>query len=237
MTDSFSADPAIVSPSTEGGTFNDNQNPDKGLEFEVNGRKYDKDAAVVKISNADAHIAKLEAERKADRERLAAIEAERDKYKGTAEVLARKQQLEQENAPTSVDPAQIAREVANLVKGDLNEEARIATQRENLARVKQELTKKYGQNVDEIVGKVTGPLGMTVAEAMEMAKTKPKAFMSFFDKVPAPVSTATKPSVNSAGLKPAASEPPTRDLFKARTDKERVEIYQERLAQRLQSAS
>jgi ATP-dependent Lon protease len=238
MTDnvSFADNADNKSPDDSGGAFDDKGTKDTGVHFEVNGRKYTAEAAIKKITSADQHIATLEAERQAEREQLAALKAEVNKYKGTAEVLARKLELDGDNKQTIVDPDQIAQTVASMVRGSLDEEARIARQNENLAAVKQSLTKKYGTSVDEVVAKVVEPLGMTKAEAMEFAKTKPKAFLAYFDKVAAPVPQPTKSDINTQALKGSDNAPTKRNIFEARTDRDRMEIYQEALNRKLQGA-
>lgn len=236
MTDSFNADQSVTpSPAKAGGTFSETPAVTP-VEFEVDGRKYTVEAAVKKIQNGDQHIQTLESENKTQRETLAAAADEIKRLKGLAEVLARKQEIESDDTKTSIDPDEIARKAAGLVKGTLDEDARIQRENQNLVEVRQSLTKKYGQSVDEIVAKVIEPLGMTKAEAMALAKSKPKAFLAYFERVPTPSPMPTVGNINTQGVK-AEQTPTKRTVFDAKTEKERAAIYQERLAQKLKELS
>lgn len=228
-------DPGTQSPSTEGGSFNAEDN-ETNIEFEVNGRKYNVASASKKLQHQDQHIKTLEEEREAERRELAELKEALRKAENTAEILARKQETNSDTHDR-VDPDEVARKAASHVRATLDEENRIKQQKENLSNVKDSLTKKYGKSVDDIVAKVIAPLGMTKAEAMEFAKSKPQAFLAFFDKVAPPPPTATTGTVNTAGLKGEDKPTPKKSIFTANTDKERTQIYLDRLSEATKRAS
>lgn len=216
--------PATPAPSTE---VQPQAQLDPQVEFEIGGRKYNVDAAQKKILNADTHIAKLESERAADRQRIAELTSQANRVRELEAVLAGT--IAPPATPTvapaitpaqvQVDPVQLALDTASIVRNDMNREA-------NFNEVAATLAKRYGASVDKVVYGTMEGLGYTQEEVIEMAKSKPKALIAMFANVPAPSPTPTSSTVNASGVvTPAPRQAKGPSIMDARTDAERIAIY------------
>lgn len=219
-----------------GGTSQDQGAADNTVVLELGGRKFTKADLVTKITSADEHIARLTTERQEDRALLAQVNDKLGKMVGSEEVL---RAIREGKQPDPVKPNQdsakvpTVAEVAEAVKAGLKAEQTAAQQEANWASVTTTLTGVFGDKVDAKVKEVAAEVGMTHKEAVEMARTRPQAFLRLFPDLKAakPVTPAILPgNVNSQAhlskVKSSAS-----GFAKAGSERERTTIYLDRLRQ------
>jgi hypothetical protein len=209
---------------------------DNPVVLELGGRKFTKNDLLKKVTNADAHIAKLEAERKSDFEKFAAMEA---KLKELGDLKALIQTLKPgtPGTETKVTDPKEGVDVEAAIKAALdartaNEQAAKteAEKAANWKEVTEALTKRYGKaETNARVAKAAEEAGLSVKEAAELAKSKPKAFLKLFNDLDAPKPTPAPArrggTVNSAALSAAPAVGPS-GYAGAKSVKERVAIMQ-----------
>jgi hypothetical protein len=209
---------------------------DNPVVLEVDGRKFTKNDLVKKITNADAHIAKLTAERKSDFERFTAMEAKLQEVGDLKALLKNlkagtpvETKVETKNEVVDVDAA-----VAAALQARTSSEQAAKSEAEKTANwksVTETLTKRYGKaETNAKVTQVAEDAGLTLAEAAELAKSKPKAFLKLFNDLdapkPKPAPGRAGSTVNSVALagQPQANAPS--GYAAAKTVKERVSIME-----------
>lgn len=220
---------------------------DQTVVLELGGRKFTKADLEKKIVHADQHIDKLTAELHEQRELLKRLEPVLAKQVSAAEVLAKLQQngvkKEDEvpsNEPPGEQPAQPAgvnpEDIASKVLQHIEAGQQAKQQEENWRQVTSALTAMYGEAVNSKVKEVCDALEMTPAEAVQMAKTRPKAFLKLFDAgAKQPVgSNIGKGALNAASFKADQKKPS--GYVGARSTKDQVSAYLQRL-EALQGAS
>lgn len=211
--------------------------PDQGdVVLEYGGRKFTKDDLIKKLTHADEHIQRLTNERSEDKALMEEVRNALKKQVDVAEVL---KQIKGQGAnpdPTQQPPANqpaaapTADEIAAKVLGTLKE-GEAAQQREaNWRSVTETLTKAYGDATNQKVAQAAAEAGLTLAEAAELAKSKPKAFLKLFpDIAPAkPQHSAVAPGVvNTQSFQQAPRG--NSGYAKAGSTKQAVSIYLNRL--------
>lgn len=243
MPDFTSGDPAassedvtnFVAPGND-----DQQEPvtaDNPVVLEIDGRKFTKNDLLKKFTNADTHIAKLEAERKSDFEKFAAMEA---KLKELGDLKALIQTLKPGATPPvepKVNDKTEGVDVEAAIKAALDARSASETaakteaeKAENWKTVTAALTKRYGKaETNARVAKAAEEAGLSVKEAAELAKSKPKAFLKLFNDLeapkPNPAPARRGGTVNTAALNAAPATGPS-GYAAAKTVKERVAIMQ-----------
>lgn len=231
-------DPTKVTPAdpapTKAGESNvqGNQEPANQPGFiEWNGRKMSADDIAKKLSHADGHIARLEAERQEDRKKMDEITELLKKAVGAQEVLAAtsKQSPPATSEAKPVDEdAIVQRAVKAFQEGA--QQSHIESQRlANFEKVRAELTTRYGGKADEVVGSVAKQHGLSLDEAVDMARTKPGVFLALFPQAESPRRSFTSTVNSAAVVAPTKKAGFAKALMAARSTREQVDLLQERL--------
>lgn len=201
--------------------------------LEYQGRQYTKTELLKKLTHADNHVTRLESERAEDRRLLQEVNETLKKQVTAAELLKQMRDGQPPvtppattTAPPAVDAATIAAQVLGTIK-----EGEAAAQREaNWKAVTTTLTQVFGEKVNEQVAKVAAETGMSVAEAAEMARSKPQAFLRLFPEVqtkPKPSAIPNQGQHNTQSFQ--ATKRGASGFITAKSVREQVDIYQARL--------
>lgn len=218
-----------VNPNENNGGTGDNQ-----VVLELNGRKFTKEDLVKKISSADDFIETLKSEREQDRKLLQEVQETLKQQVNARDILNKLKQGEGEgNTPNTntqtVNPDDVAKKVLETLRGD----QAAKEQQENWNSVTSKLTQAFGEKTNETVKKVAEENGLTVEEAANLARTKPKMFLKLFpdlEKATSKQDSALVPgnSGNPFRMK-QQSENKSSGFSKARTTRDTVSIYLNRL--------
>ena len=105
-----------------------------------------------------------------------------------------------------IDAEEIATKVEEKIAAKLKAEQIASVEAQNLNTVRAEVSKLYGQNVDAEISKIAAENDMTIEDAFDLAKAKPKAFLSIFAKQPVqPANTSfSKSSINTLSVQQKA---------------------------------
>lgn len=218
------------------------ENPDDHVVvFEHAGRKFTKAELAKKFDHAETHIQRLLSERAEDRKLLEEVKASLGKQL-TAEDLLR--QIKEGTTVTTPDPsasaapATASADTATAVTADVVaaqvmiklQEGQVALAREaNFKDVQTALTNVFGESVNQKVAAVAAEAGITLAEAVEMAKATPKVFLKLFPEL----SAKAQPSTLGRGVVNTQSfvNTPTGPSGFAKTNNEKasIAIYAARL--------
>lgn len=183
--------------------------PDQVKEFVGEGKKYATvEEALKSIPHAQKHIQSLTQAADAAKAEAEKLRAERETY----EAFMRQQREENTNSqPSALDPTQ----VESIVQRSLQEQARKATEQNNLSLVAQELGKTFGEKAKDLFDAKGKELGL---DLNALAKVSPKAVLEFF-KQPKEASPTPAGSINPAALpnftRPADHKPV---MFGAKTE-------------------
>ena len=188
-----SGDPAQQQPQDKGAQGNNQQQqqaPSGQQVFMVVGdRAYrTQDDVINKLQHADQHIATLESERDTDRQKLKAQETEIESLKAEVERLKKIVDAlpgQDANADPSGKGQQTAapskEELVKDVMAAMHAETDAAQRKANHAACITKVAAKFGQeNVDSKVEEIAKDLGMTVAQAQQLAMNSPKGFEKLF---------------------------------------------------------
>ncbi|MDY0087125.1 MAG: hypothetical protein RBS78_01005 [Coriobacteriia bacterium] len=243
MTDFRAGDPGSGNPGEQtnfaegGGAGNQpGTQEDTTVVLEYGGKQYTKADLLKKLTNADSHIGTLTGELADQRELLNEVNDTLKKQISAADLL--KQILEGKApeaapAPAAAPAAQEAPSadaIAAQVLGKLRE-SKDAEQRDaNWAEVTKALTGAFGDKVNQKVAEVAAEAGLTLAEAAEMARSKPKAFMRLFPEVTAKPKPSVLPSSGQYNTQSfQATQRGLSGILTAKNTRELVDIYQARL--------
>jgi len=206
---------------------------DQGV-IEYNGRKLTQEEVLKKLAHADSHIETLTAERQADRTRLEQLEEQVGRASKVEDVL--KALAGGEGEPDPNEPAQPAQQQPQEVDLDskldelLNKREAAKREESNWNEVTGKLASVFGSKTNEKVAEVAAENDMTLEEAQAFARSKPKAFLKLFGNLEGRASTPLTPgSRNTNAFQPAPSAPS--GYMDARTTKDQVAIYRQKLAQ------
>jgi hypothetical protein len=98
--------------------------------------------------------------------------------------------------------------------------------------VTSELTKRFGNSVNEKVKEVAKENDFTVEEAVEFAKSRPKAFLKLFpDAKPAPATPSQSRTFNTQAHQ-AQEAPSSSGFWETRDSRSKVSLYEQALAKR-----
>lgn len=237
------SDPAKNAPADsstsfqQGGAPNPAANPDdNAVVFEHGGRKFTKADLAKKLDNADAHIQRLTQERASDRKLLDEVNATLAKQVNAAELL---KQIKEGNVQAPANPNPPASEAAPAVTADAVaaqvmaklKEGQDAQQRDaNFQEVTAALTNAFGDATNAKVAAMAAEAGMTIPEAVEMAKSKPKVFLKMFPELvtKAQPTATSRGTVNTQSFQTAPKGPSGYTKVSGDTRKS-IEIYQARL--------
>lgn len=190
----------------------DNQEGDRVF-MVVGDRAYQtKDSVATKIQNQDAHIVKIEGENQTLRAENTRLVAETERLKLAMEGM--KPGTTSGNA--SEDNRQLSSEelvqtVVQQVTSNMTNKEREAQRLANFNTVFAEASTSYGEKVKEKVADIAKSLQMTVADADELAKTKPQAFRQLFLPKRGGTSSSTPPvqgDVRTAAMNGAPDDKP-----------------------------
>lgn len=168
----------------------------------IGDRKYDKDAAVTKITHADQHISKLEQE-------LAELRREKELLSAQQEARQAMSQLQTQSNPTPAvqNTTETGKDDGNdlesRVEQILRQRESQTTKQTNLSQSTEAAKAVYGEAYQAKLEELGKGLGMSKADIVELASTKPQAFKHLFGlntSVP-----ASKPSATSTVTLPSSS--------------------------------
>ena len=227
------------------------QGPSEGDKpfLEVEGRQFfSPDDVKKKLTSADSFIDQLKQERQQDREKMERMSsqledmaAKLEKAKGVDELLDKLDRGDSgvDKTNTSVDLDSVKRELRDEIFSDLTRKEQEQVQERNFTEVANALQERYGDKADSVVFEKASELGYSREEVADFAKNKPRAFLALF--APAEKRESTdKPTIGrgirTEGVESDAGPTSFQKYSSARTDKERIEAYRERLNAALESA-
>jgi len=204
--------------------------------LELNGRKFTKGELVKKITNADSHINTLTTELSEQRRLLNDVAEQMKKQVNAAELL---NQVKNQNsaAPAAVTnsntapaPTLSADEVVAAVMGKLQQSNLESTQDTNFNAVKAQLTQAFGNAVNARVKAAADEAGITLEVAAGLARTSPKLFLKMFPELSGKPQASVLPGRGQTNTQSfAAQQPGPSGFVKAKTGKQKVEIYLKKL--------
>ncbi len=221
-----------------GGTPNTNSGPeDTTVILDVNGRNFTKSDLVKKITNADNHIETLTHESAEQRKLLGELNETLKKQVTAAELLKQIKEGKAETPnpdaakPNSEAAPQIsADDIAKQVMSKLQEERDAEARKQNWDTVTAALTQAFGDATNQKVAEAAAEAGLSLEEAAELAKSKPKAFLKLFPDLTSKAKPSALPSsgkVNTQSFQ--ANQKGPSGFAKAASTKASVEIYLNRL--------
>jgi hypothetical protein len=182
--------------------------------------------AITALANSQAHIKTLEAERKAQEDRLAELQEKAKKVDNIDEVLAKLSAKEQEQ-PGKETPATGGLDeqaIVNLVKKVLDDKDNSTKQQSNLQTVQTALAKKFGEKATDQVRKKASELGTTPEKLGQLATENPSLVLALFGEVS---TKPVQPTTSSVNLHTPAATPalekPAKSLLLGSTSKEQTE--------------
>lgn len=205
--------------------------------LEYNGKSLSREDVLKKLQNADSFIETLKGERAEDRQRLEAIESQLQKAGKVDEVLEALRgngqgAPDQENTPPENEPASPTLDVETLTQGVLEQlSAREQAQLEdnNWKAVTETLTHTFGEKTNAKVREVALNNDLSVEEAADLARKRPKVFLKLFgDEVKG---STTSASLLGGGRRPAPRKDTTPSGYaQARKTSDQISIYKKKLA-------
>jgi hypothetical protein len=163
--------------------------------------KYDSvDKALKALKDSQDYIARLEAEKKAEREELERLKALEDQRESVEDVVNRLLAAKNEPAkpqetpqvPGSVD----VNAVQKLVQDALEADRLRNLAEQNAKAVTTALMQKFGDKAGEAIAAKAAELGTTPEALGALAKQNPKMVLAYFNTTVAPKATSTTSSVN-----------------------------------------
>lgn len=178
----------------------------------VGERKYDKEAAVTKITHADNHIANLEKELAELRKQFELTNAQKE----AKEAMLNSQTQTQSSPAPTVQPTadstngsqtpELLSQVEQILLAREQEQKRAS----NLEASVQAAKAVYGDAYQQKLEEIGSSLGLSKADIKELASSKPQVFRTAFGL--AASAAAPKPSATSTVTMP--SQQPSDDPFK-----------------------
>jgi hypothetical protein len=206
----------------------------------------DINTVVKRLNDSQAFIETLKSERAADRQALeeykreiAALQA---KVESTPKLDAILDEVSKRSSgrPDSINQDELVNKAAQAAVGQLERAKQEAVAKENLSQVSKALASKFGvEKVDSTVAELAAQAGMTFDDIFEMAKRSPKAVFKLLGVENAEASgrsgeSSYGNSVNSVGLPGTQrQEAPTKNLMQARTEKERIDLFNKKMTEKL----
>ena len=158
----------------------------------IGDRKYDKNAAVTKITHADTHISKLEDELADLRSKLELREAQEEAKK------AMSTQTQSSPAPVVQNTTETGKEdgteLLSQVELILQKREAEAAKKSNIQVATDAARSVYGDAYQQKLEETGRSLGLSKADIVELASTKPQAFKQLFglaNAAPSPKPSAT----------------------------------------------
>ena len=157
----------------------------------------DADSVVKNIENAQAHIATLEAERQADRDRLTAQDAELARLKKIEEGLTGRD-TGNVDTTSQLSNEELAAHAAKLAVGLIQQSDTVAVQNANLAKAEAAAKEAYGEDYHAKVIDIAKQHGMAPSAIDALGKQSPTAFAQLF--LPKAASSSHQPSTSTVNL-------------------------------------
>lgn len=207
---------------------------DNSVLLEWKDRKFSKEDVIKKFSNADSHIETLTAELAEKRKMIEELTTSMKEQINAAELLKKVKEAsqapaggEQAKPNVSINPDDIVNSVLSHIEAKKSEQQEAA----NLDKVKQALQEKWGDKVNEYVAKTSNELGMSVEDAIGLARRNPTAFSKLFDVNKQEGQKET--SFSKANTQAFSGKPERKatNYMNLRTTKDMVAAYQEALKQ------
>jgi len=183
--------------------------------------------------HAQEHITNLEAETADLKTQMAEMQAKLDKAAQVEDLLNNQ---DQSNQPVDMD--ELTTKAVEKLQAQQDAKAAKELADSNFDKVSTALTEKYGEQTDEAVQKACEENDMTFQDMVALSKKNPKLAMKLCDVDVKPEQQATKPTINSSAVLDQfqGNQQPTKvNVMELRTDRERVEDYQRRLAEKLKT--
>jgi hypothetical protein len=191
--------------------------------FLVAGERAFKDpqSAVKHIESAQAHIATLEGERQADREKIQHLEAEVARMKKIVDAL------DGRAAPGTAAPTQplsneqIAEQAANLAVGLIASAQTESQRKSNLDSSEAAAKEAYGEKYKDEVARIAASLGMSLKAVDALGMESPEGFKTLFLPKTAAPAQPTRGSVTAPAGAPQTTPPKGGNIVKMR-EKDRI---------------
>lgn len=190
---------------------NTSEQPADQLTFTVGDRTFDANSAATKISAADEHIAKIEAENARVREQLAALETKVEQSVKVEDAL--NQLHSKEETKTTPDTKGVSEdEIGAIATKQIEEylaakqvqEAQAAAQalaEQTFKETSEALVAQFGEKTDEVMKSKASELGVSFEQLVEMAKQPATAKLLLQNIAPQSKRQATPSgSFNTASL-------------------------------------
>lgn len=196
MPESFNtgADQNANNQGSDQGSFSEQgviQDQDNNLAASGNQLSQEDISALLKKSeHAEQHIKTLEQENGKLREDFSVFQKKLDSIGDLDEALNR----------DNIDEDSLIDKARERILSELKAEKAQDVYDSNYTNVSENLTARYGDKVDEVVSKVAKDNGMTLAEVVELSKTKPQLVLNMCDvKIEGSI-RPTQSSINSAAF-------------------------------------
>lgn len=206
--------------------------------FTVGDRQYTPEDAVKKIQNADNHISTLEQERKADKDRIAALEAELAKMQdldtkldSALNTLGQQEKTTETTNPVDINKLkeELLKEVADLTLNTVSsvEQTKIANQ--NRTANIQAAQNVYGSEYETKLRELGQKFGYNDEGIQKLAEGSPELFKQIFGLNQQPKPKVT-PSSSFTGVPSKSNQDkPLKDFTKAWDSNSRVRLMEENL--------
>lgn len=189
-----------------------------------------------KIQHADSHIATLEQERAADREKLSTVEAENARLKSIVEALENPTHSGNTDQTDQLSNEElIARTVDGTISA-INQRTTAAQQEKNLAECENKAKEVYGDSYQAKVAELATGLGMTVDQVNKLGRESVAAFNRLFlpdtGQQQAPgVTHSTETGIQPGVASQAQQQSKPVNIMKMRREKDRIRAVSEMMQQ------
>lgn len=156
------------------------------------------DDVVKNIENAQSHITTLEAERAADREKLAESEAELERLRKITDSLDGRNASGNAGQTDQLSKDEIATQAAVAAVELINQNHTAEEKKANLAAAEAAAQEAYGDQYVAKIKEIAGKHNMTLAAVDKLSETSPSAFKQLF--LPAEAGQPHVPSTGSVNL-------------------------------------
>lgn len=215
--------------SAQGG-FNQTPNPDQGASGgagEVDLAKLQK-----RLDDSQAFIEQLKRERQEDRRLIEELRSKPSHSLDEIKDLITKARAD--GTDPTIDPDTLVKTVYERVNQTMSQQEAQKREKANFDEVTKTLTSRFGADVDAKVSEIAQEVGLSLAEVVEMSKKNPKAVYKLLGITEqSTIANSSRGSVNTFGMAPP---PPakTPSIMSARNERERVDVFAQRLAQYIQ---
>lgn len=226
MTQSFQgADQGTNQGGSQGASFgaggsDDNQNQGNGDANQLTPEQVQ--ALVTRDEHAQQHIQTLEAETKQFKEELERLREKADQSASVNELL---EKLSNQQAQgQAVDLDDLVKQATQNVTQSLEQKRLQDEQEANFNKVAESVQAKYGDNADTEMKRIASENDMSFEQLHQLAHTNPTLVMKLGGLTDKKSTAPSQGSVNTQQFQQEQQQP-TKNISSARTDRERVDIY------------